>query len=177
MTFTGPNQRPTVVLYDAVVPGTSPELAWKAVSPVGSATFDSVRRLDDVRIATGGGTGNYVVEAAIPLADLGLKPAENLRLKLDWGVLVTDAAGNGVLRRMYWANQATGIVADVPSEARLHPDLWGYVLFHDRARRGFAERPNDQKIRPAGADSSGDAATDRLLKDFERDLKDDRKGK
>ena len=37
--------------------------------------------------------------------------------------------GTEVLRRVYWANRATQIVSDAPSEARLHPHLWGHVVF------------------------------------------------
>ena len=29
------------------------------------------------------------------------------------------------LQRAYWSNKATGITADVPSEAMLTPQLWG----------------------------------------------------
>jgi hypothetical protein len=53
-------------------------------------------------------------------------------LKMDWGLLVSGPEGHDVLRRVYWANQATQIVADAPSEARLTPHLWGTVLFHDQ---------------------------------------------
>ncbi|HZK80127.1 MAG TPA: hypothetical protein VFC46_03650, partial [Humisphaera sp.] len=177
MTFTGANQKPTVVLYEAVVPGTPTEAQWKAVSPVSHVEFDRVRQLDDVKLALDGTDNHYVVEAAIPLSDLGLKPAENLRLKLDWGLLVTDADGNAVTKRMYWANQATGIVADVPSEARLAPDMWGYVLFHERGRRGIASLPGELKLGAPNSDAGADPDTDKLLKDFERDLKDEQKGK
>jgi hypothetical protein len=29
------------------------------------------------------------------------------------------------MQRVYWSNKATGIPADVPSEAELTPQLWG----------------------------------------------------
>ena len=169
MTFAGPGEKPSAVLYEAVVPGTPTDAVWHAVSPVAHVEFDRVRKLDDVKLALEGSADRYVVEVSIPLADLGLKPAENLRLKLDWGILTTDSAGNAVSQRMYWSNQATGIVADVPSEARLHPDLWGYILFHERGKRGVASTPGDLNLRP-GTNTSrpGDAATDKLLEDFER---------
>jgi hypothetical protein len=37
------------------------------------------------------------------------------------------------MRRIYWANKSTSIVADEAAEAILHPDLWGHVLFTGRA--------------------------------------------
>jgi hypothetical protein len=128
MTFMG--EEPAAVLYQAVVPGTPPDKAWQVVSPVASATFDRVARLEKPRLVTSGNESRYVVEASIPLAVLGLNITPGLRLKLDWGVLVSGPDGTEVLRREYWANKATQIIADAPSEAILHPDLWGHIRFH-----------------------------------------------
>ena len=135
------NGKPMAVLYDAVVPGTPSESTWKAVSPVGQVSFDRVVQLSNVNMAYVASDNSYVLEVAIPLDALGLKPADDMRLKLDWGVLSTDLNGNSVMQRLYWSNGATGIIADVPSEAMLHPDLWGYVLFHDRSRHIAAPEP------------------------------------
>ena len=51
-------------------------------------------------------------------------------LKGDIGVL----RGNGfqTLQRVYWSNKATGITADVPSEAQLTPQLWGWFLLQSQ---------------------------------------------
>jgi hypothetical protein len=91
-----------------------------------------------------------VFEAAVPLVALGLVPKEGLRLKMDWGVLVADRDGNAVTRRVYWANKATDIIADAPSEARLHPDLWGAVRFHglrksDTSARSLVDSGEEKK--------------------------------
>jgi len=134
MTFLG--TKPLAVLYQPVADGAQPAEAWKVVSPVGTATFDRVTKAPGVRLARGGKGGAYVLEAAVPLEALGLKIAPGVRIKIDWGVLVSGADGHEVLRRLYWANQATNIVSDAPSEARLHPDLWGHVRFHDAPRTG-----------------------------------------
>lgn len=145
---------PQAVLYDAVVPGTPDEKAVHIVSPVGDVAFDRVESLkisgsvrepqsngmpsdapglkpDPDRIVAVLATGvrGYVVEAAIPLSMIGLKPSENDRYRFDWGFLTTDDAGNAVLQRVYWANKATAVVADAPSEAQLNPHLWGHVRF------------------------------------------------
>ena len=126
--------KPIAVLYDAVAPGTPAEQNWEAVSPVAKVTFDRVVKVPEVKMATQPGRGDaYVVEAAIPWKVLDIKPEANLRLRMDWGVLSSDDEGNAVLRRLYWANKATGIIADVPSEARLTPGLWGYVIFHNKS--------------------------------------------
>ncbi len=66
-------------------------------------------------------SANY--EISVPLSVLGLTPAPGLALRGDIGIL----RGNGfqTTQRVYWSNKATGITADVPSEAELTPQLWG----------------------------------------------------
>jgi hypothetical protein len=155
MTFMG--DEPAAVLYQAVVPGTPPAKAWQVVSPVGSAAFDRVTRLEKPRLFAAGNDDHYVVQAAIPLSVLGLKITPGLRLKMDWGVLVSGPDGTEVLRREYWANKATQITADAPSEAELHPDLWGHIRFH-------AETAN------AGMDPTANKP-DKTLNDLLNDLK------
>jgi hypothetical protein len=71
------------------------------------------------------------VEAAVPLTSLGLAGKTGTCVKMDWGILETDSEGAVVLRRTYWANKAAAAMtlSDVPTEARLEPDMWGYVRF------------------------------------------------
>jgi hypothetical protein len=140
LTFMG--KEPAAVLYRPVVPGTPKEKRWRVTSPVGEAVFDEVVQLKDVRLARTTAANAYIVEAAVPLAALGVKPTPGLRLKMDWGMLVSGPEGTEVFRRIYWANKATTIVSDAPSEARLHPNLWGYALFHDY-RPGAEEKLNE----------------------------------
>lgn len=136
------NGKPIAVLYRAVVPGTPADKAFRIVSPVAEVVFDDVHRVEKAYIATGieESIGAYTVEVAIPLAELGLAellpPSESAipRLKFDWGILTTGPDGNEVLRRIYWSNQATSVVADAPSEARLSPHLWGFARFHPGQR-------------------------------------------
>jgi hypothetical protein len=54
-----------------------------------------------------------------------LKTTGCLSMHPDIGIL----RGNGTetTARSYWSNKATGITADVPSEAALTPHLWGAV--------------------------------------------------
>jgi hypothetical protein len=124
------DKKPMAVLYRPVVPGTPADKAFRVVSPVGETIIDRVEQLSGVKLVRGGLDNRYTLEAAIPLAAIGLKPLPGLRLKMDWGVLVSGPDGTEVIRRVYWANRAWQIVADAPSEARLHPHLWGHVVFH-----------------------------------------------
>jgi hypothetical protein len=134
------NGKPIAVLYRAVVPGTPAEKAYRVVSPVAEVVFDDVHQVEKVYVASSTLENGYTVEVAIPLSEIGLdqllassdeqeKPSIQ-RLKLDWGVLTTGPDGNEVLRRLYWSNQATSVVADAPSEARLSPHMWGFARFH-----------------------------------------------
>ena len=106
------------LLYRAVVPGTTEAVPFS--SPWRTITLD---RVEDVsaQVQLAATNGNF--ELSIPLATLGLKPQAGQKLKGDLGVL----RGNGfqTLQRVYWSNKASGIAADVPSEAELTPKLWG----------------------------------------------------
>jgi hypothetical protein len=106
------------LLYRAVVPGTKEPVAFS--SPWRTVTID---RVEDVsaEVELADSDGNY--ELSIPLQRLGLQAQSGETIRGDVGLL----RGNGVqtLHRVYWCNKATGITADVPSEAELTPRLWG----------------------------------------------------
>lgn len=109
-------------LYRPVVPGTTEPVPFS--SPWRTITLD---RVDDVSAQVQLATTNGNYELSIPLATLGLKPQPSHPIKGDIGIL----RGNGfqTLQRVYWANKASGITADVPSEAELVPMLWGQWEF------------------------------------------------
>jgi len=140
--------RPRAVLYRPVVPGASKDEAWNVHTMVYSVTFDRVEPVEDAQLAFRTEQDRYVYEAAIPLARLGLKPETGMRLKIDWGILVSGPDGNEVFQRLYWANKATAIVSDVAAEADLHPDLWGFVRFADET--GGNWKPNGPEIELGG---------------------------
>ena len=110
--------KPFALVYRAVVPGTKTPVPF--ASPWRTITLD---RVDDVsaQVQLAGADGNY--EISIPLAALGLQAQAGLDLQGDIGVLRGD--GTQTTARTYWSNKATGITADVPSEAMLTPQLWG----------------------------------------------------
>jgi hypothetical protein len=106
-------------LYRAVVPGTAHPVPFS--SPWRTITLDQVEDVTS-QIEFAGQDGNF--EISVPLALLGLKVRAGKTIKGDIGIL----RGNGfqTLQRVYWSNKATGITADVPSEAELTPKLWGH---------------------------------------------------
>ncbi len=117
------NGKPLAMLYRPVVPGTKVPVPFS--SPWRTITID---RVDDVSanlLLSTDNNGNY--EFSIPFDTLGLQVQPGMLIKGDIGLL----RGNGfqTLQRVYWANKATGITADVPSEAMLTPLLWGKWQF------------------------------------------------
>ena len=84
-----------------------------------TVSFDLVREVSDqVQLAQNG--TNY--EISVPLALVKLE-AKSPSFSGDIGVL----RGNGfsTTQRVYWHNKATGLTADLASEAELTPQLWG----------------------------------------------------
>lgn len=159
----------TAVLYRPVVPGAPEEKGWVAISPVGKAHFDVVERLETVRLAHRRTERGYAVEAEIPLEAIGLTPKDGLRLKMDWGVLRTDPHGHIVTRRRYWANKATEVISDTPTESRLHPDLWGVVRFHGKKATLLEETAG---AGPGGAEEEKEEeGVDDFLQELEADMK------
>ena len=112
--------KPRALLYRAVVPGTLESARVPFSSPWRTMYFDRVDDVtDQIEFATA--DGNY--EISIALDRLLLKPATGLLIKGDIGIL--RGQDGQTTARIYWSNKATGITADVPSEAVLTPGLWG----------------------------------------------------
>jgi hypothetical protein len=113
------NNKPLAMLYRAVVPGTKTPVPFS--SPWRTITIDRVDDVSDAIQLAADHQGNY--ELSIPLSVLGLHPQAGQSIKADVGVLRGDGVHTN--QRVYWSNKATGITADVPSEAQLTPQLWG----------------------------------------------------
>ena len=135
-----------------VVPGTAADRKWRAASPVAQVEIDVVRKLRDFKLAYtpiwGGNKDHsylrgYVAEAQLALKELGLRPHTGLRLKMDCGILESDRDGTTTVRRVYWANKLRLTVSDIPSEARVQPDLWGWIRFMDRGGKPSLGKPAD----------------------------------
>ena len=145
------NKKAAAVLSRPVVPGTQNPVKYE--SPIGSVVVD---RVDEVtaQVELAGQQreerrGTYDIrrynefEFAIPLSALGLKPDEALTLSGDIGIL----RGKPGLTsdRVYWHNKATGQTADLPTEARLTPNLWGKVKFAARPAPPPAKPPRGNR--------------------------------
>jgi hypothetical protein len=122
--------QPLAVLYRHRVPGAKNPVTFTC--PWRSETVDVVQKLERAKIAVQKEANRYRVEAAIPLADLGLKDPGGKTFKADFGVIYGDPEGTVNVLRSYWSNQATGLVNDVPGEIMLSPHLWGRIRFEGR---------------------------------------------
>ena len=101
--------KPVAVLYEKTAAGVAKDARVPFSSPWRTIYFDRVRRPAGVRVAVAPTKGGYLVEVAVPWADLGIRPAAGLRLRGDVGVLSADAGGTTtVARRVPGSNKATG---------------------------------------------------------------------
>jgi hypothetical protein len=110
------------VLYRHRVPGAKDPVTFTC--PWRAEKVDEVKQLSSVVIAVEVSRDKYCVEAAIPLADIGLVIDTQSR-RFDIGALFGDPQGTATSLRSYWSNQNTGLVNDVPGEIMLFPNLWG----------------------------------------------------
>jgi hypothetical protein len=123
------NGKPVAVLYRPIAPQAPKAQAWSTTTDAGGTTnFDQVMILKDAVISVTSAGSETVVNAALPLKDLGLKPVFGATHRMDWGVL-SSRDGQLTIARKYWANATASGTTDEPTEARLTPNLWGFVRF------------------------------------------------
>ena len=120
---------PTAVVYRKVADEKKPKVFSSGV--VKEYPMDSVGVLPDAQVvAKVDAKGKrYVVEAAIPLAALGLTLKDGLTLRGDFGATHGDKSGTDTLLRTHWNNQSTGLVNDEVFELKMEPANWGELLF------------------------------------------------
>ncbi|MDQ2687871.1 MAG: hypothetical protein M3Y28_08400, partial [Armatimonadota bacterium] len=113
--------QPIAVLYRPVVPDTA------SPTRLMGATIDRIVKLPSARIAFQKSGDGYTLEAAVPLADLGLNPASPDTLHGDVGVVYADETGANRALRLYYYNHDTEMTADLTTEATLQPGNWGDI--------------------------------------------------
>ena len=60
----------------------------------------------------------------MPLSDVGLTETTR-QFGLDVDINFSDPAGERNTNRIHWARNGAAITYDLPTEARLEPELWG----------------------------------------------------
>lgn len=116
--------RTRAVLFRAVAPDAPKSRNVLYQSPIGRVRFDEVADISG-SVALAGHDGDF--EFSVPLEVLGLRPEKGVEILGDLGILRGDGAQT--TRRIYWNNLDTGLVSDLPSEARLRPSNWGIWRF------------------------------------------------
>ena len=120
--------KPTVVVYRRRAAEKHPKVFRSGV--VKGYEMESVVVLTDakVHVKADAVRRRYVVEAALPWAALGAKPAAGTTLQADFGATHGNKAGNDTALRTYWSNQSTGLVSDEVFELQMAPANWGELL-------------------------------------------------
>ena len=115
----------TSVVYRKVADEKKPKTFSSGV--VKEYAMDSVVVLAEAKVAAkvDAQGKRYVVEAAIPLAALGLKITDGLALRGDFSATHGDKSSKDTMLRSHWNNQTTGIVNDEVFELRMGPANWG----------------------------------------------------
>jgi len=121
--------KPTAVVYRKVAAEKHPKSFSSGV--IKDYQMDSVVVLKDAKLEIKVDAVNkrYVVEAALPVAELGFQPAAGLSLRADFGATHGDQAGKRTVLRTHWSNQNTGLVSDAVFELQMTPANWGEVQF------------------------------------------------
>ncbi len=118
--------RTRAILYRAVAPSAPTGDGVLFESPIGQVHFDQVTDVSSQVTLASSGKGDY--ELSVPLAVLGMPvPQAGETILGDIGLLRGNAGQT--TERLYWNNKDTGLVSDVPTEARLAPGLWGLWQF------------------------------------------------
>ena len=117
----------TAVIYRKVSGTKKPKTFSSGV--IHSYPMDYVDVLVNAKISVKPRKNGYVVEAAIPLADLGFTPSAGLNLTGDFGATHGGAGGTRTRLRTYWNNQHTGLVDDAVFELQMEPKNWGKMTF------------------------------------------------
>jgi hypothetical protein len=108
-------------------------------SPAASVRMDQIAEIPGLKMAwrignTDPATGKveYQVEAAIPLAAIGLAEAKGKRIGFDTSIGVANAAGDRRERAGHWGGLSEAAVVDRPGSHRLLPENWGTLVFLEK---------------------------------------------
>lgn len=121
--------KPTAVIYRKVSDEKKPKVFSSGVVKAEKMDYVNVLKAAKISVKKDEVRKRYVVEAAIPLAALGLKITNDLVLRGDFGATHGDKTGLDTALRTHWNNQQTGLVNDEVFELRMEPQNWGNIRF------------------------------------------------
>ena len=123
------NGKPIAILYKQKDSSTDGSFFYNYNSPVGSVDFDMVKVLSEAEVSIVKSVAGYTIEAAIPFDAIGMTVSDDMKITGDVGIVASDEAGTINTARIYYYNKDTGLVSDLPGEARFYPDKWGGMKF------------------------------------------------
>jgi hypothetical protein len=136
--FSMVKDKPVVVLYKPIDPEAPRSANSSFVSPVGRTDMDRVQVIADAELAVKSSSHDYLkdditmegiywtLEAAVSWDALSVSPpVAGTTIRGDFGYLKSDEHGTRTVGREYWSGKGQTVISDTPSEARLHPGIWG----------------------------------------------------
>lgn len=120
--------KPTAVYSQAQpVDGVEPVTYAVQNNLTNATTLGQVKRLESAEVDVQVGFNSYTVLLRVPLAQLGLDQALGQEISGVVGAIYSDPTGTDRTLRLYWHDKQTGMVNDVPTEARLTTRRWGPI--------------------------------------------------
>ena len=107
-----------------------PAHAYFETPAPGRETFDEIAEWNDLAMNYRAEKNGYVVEVAIPWSATAITPVAGLKFLLDAGVIYGNEGGTRNAARAMWSDRTpeVGVNNDIPTESRLHPNGWGFVV-------------------------------------------------
>jgi len=119
--------KPIAVVMQKVADG-GPAAPMTYTSSQTPETLQRVAILKNAKIGVKITPDGYMLEAAVPLADINFAPQKGKEYPFDFGILYGDTGGNMTILRAYWTNQDTAINNDTPTESRMQPANLGTAV-------------------------------------------------
>ncbi|WP_460971363.1 hypothetical protein [Spirosoma migulaei] len=112
-----------VLIYRQIDNNTKKQIPFS--SPQRTVLFDNIENITSLVDIISNDDGT--IEFSIPINLTKLKPRDGMVIKGDLGVLQGD--GFETTARSYWHNKSSALISDLPSEAELTPNKWGFLKF------------------------------------------------
>ena len=107
-----------------------PLAAFFETPAAGREEFDEIAEWNDLPMHYREVKGGCIVEVAIPWSATAVKPVKGAKFLLDAGVIYGNEGGTRNATRALWSDTTpeVNVNNDIPTESRMHPNGWGYVV-------------------------------------------------
>ena len=134
------DDKPVGTLYNYISESKEKSLIVETV--IMKLVIDEFRILSEIEVACRKTTSGYIIEAMIPFEEVGFYLESGNEYCGDFGIVYSDK--NGLINnlRMNWANKATGLTSDPPSEAKITPAMWGTFQTKNLVKKEESKQQN-----------------------------------